>query len=123
MLHFSKRGIGFATAHFDYLKKLNGVMQLQAGLAGIGLRLSDQRNARLFAYLDENRSGSVDFREFMMKLSRLARPCDHDNQGVVSIQSKGAGSDAILEALVRDAIRNRFQDTQQVVLSFPTRFS
>lgn len=75
-----------------------------------GVRLSDFRMDKLFSHLDENRSGAVDYREFMKQLAQ----CSRGSKSIGELPSWIKGEIPIQQALVRDAIRGRFQDAQQV---------
>jgi hypothetical protein len=66
----------------------------------------------LFTFLDVNSNGSVVYSEFMQQLSRSSRIAECTTRA----QPWGKERDAMQEAFVRDAIRNRFQDAQQVVV-------
>ena len=85
---------------------------MQQGLLKIGLRISSERMQKLFTFLDGNSNGSVDYSEFMQQLSRSSRITECTTRA----QPWRKERDAMQEALVRDAIRNRFQDAQQVAV-------
>jgi hypothetical protein len=84
---------------------------MQQGFEKIGLRISAGRMQTLFSFLDGNSNESVDYSEFMQQLSRsCSAECN------TRAQVWGKDRDSMHEVLVRDAIRSRFQDAQQVVI-------
>ena len=96
---------------FQFCSLKLSVFQMQQGLMKIGLRVSSERMQKLFFFLDGNLNGFVDYREFMQQLSRSSRITERNPRA----QTWAKERDSMQEVVVRDAIRSRFQDAQQVM--------
>jgi hypothetical protein len=96
---------------FVLTRTLFDFFQMQQGLMKIGIRVSSERMQKLFSFLDGNSNGAVDYSEFMQLLSRASRIAERNPRA----QTWAKERDSMQEVLVRDAIRSRFQDAQQVL--------